>query len=332
MKTDNPGSKLYVAYEIAGVKYKDSLDFTKNETKMTKPLTQPVAAEIYTNNKEIKPKSVFLANNTLKIAITEKNILVQETKLQNDFLQLTANDTVRPSYFPLYGKLLEQNDTVELSKLGIIFDSLKADDIQKSKQYFISNHSNLLSLFSFSRYSTFYADYAAVEADFNLLPDWAKNSADGQNILSKINGAKSTKINTKAPDFFQKSSTGNEISLNLLAGKYIFLDFWASWCAPCRREHPNLINIYNSFKDKNFEIISISLDTEKENWLRAIVKDKITWTQISDLKGQQNDIAVKYGVQSIPANFLIDPFGTIIAINLSPQKLEQELRILLLRM
>ncbi|MCU0375834.1 MAG: TlpA family protein disulfide reductase [Chitinophagaceae bacterium] len=216
--------------------------------------------------------------------------------------------------------------------MGIIFDSLKADDIQKSKQYFISNHSNLLSLFSFSRYSTFYADYAAVEADFNLLPDWAKNSADGQNILSKINGAKSTKINTKAPDFFQKSSTGNEISLNLLAGKYIFLDFWASWCAPCRREHPNLINIYNSFKDKNFEIISISLDTEKENWLRAIVKDKITWTQISDLKGQQNDIAVKYGVQSIPANFLIDPFGTIIAINLSPQKLEQELRILLLRM
>lgn len=331
-KTYNKVRKIFVEYEISGIKYKDSINISKNEVRITRLLIQPAAALIYTDNKMMKPVSVFLANNILHLTITESKLSIQVTKLQNDFLYLTANDTIRPTYFPRYSQLLEKNDTVGLSKLGLIFDSLKLDDIQKSRNYFKSNPSNLLSLFSFSRYTTFYANYADIEADFNLLPDWAKNSPEGQKILSKINGAKQTKLNSKAPDFSQSSSNGDEVKLEMFQGKYIFLDFWASWCAPCRKEHPELKKIYNTFKDKNFDIISISLDTERENWLRAIVKDNITWTQISDLKGQQNDIAVKYGVQSIPANFLIDPFGTIIAINLSPQKLEQELRILLMRM
>lgn len=325
-KANEKITKLFVDYEIAGVKFKDSVDFNNPIASLTKPLTQPVAASIYTNNKSIQPISVMLANNTINLVITEKSIAVDKSKLQDDFLYLTANDRIRPTYFPLYGELNAKNDTIGLKKLAVVFDSLKNDDVQKSLKFFKDNKSSLLSLFSFNRYTTFYADYAKVEDDFKLLPDWAKKSPEGQVIMAKIYGAKSAQVGTKAQDFSQKSTTGKDISLNLYQGKYVFLDFWASWCAPCRKEHPNLIKIYEQFKDKNFDMLSISLDSEKENWLNAISADKLTWTQISDLKGQQNDIAVKYGIQSIPTNFLIDPRGIIIGKNLSPDQLLEKLK------
>lgn len=118
------------------------------------------------------------------------------------------------------------------------------------------------------------------------MPTWAKNSPDGKSIIAKIEGAKSAQVNSQAKKFIQQSSSLQKTSLDAFKGKYILLDFWASWCAPFRKEHPNLIKTYEQFKDKNFEIIFGSLDSENENWPYAISKDKITWTQISDLKGQ----------------------------------------------
>jgi len=326
---DGKVTKLYIAYEIAGLKYQDSVDFTKNQLKIKKALTQPVAATIFTNINKIEPLTVMLANNNLTVLISENSISVGKSKLQDEFLYLTTNDRIRPTYFPLYGELSAKNDTIELKKLGIIFDNFKNDDIKKSLEYFKANKTSLLSLFSFNRYTTFFADYSKVEKDFKLLPTWAKNSPDGKNISAKIEGAKSAQVNTQAQKFVQKSSTGQIISLEQYQGKFILLDFWASWCAPCRKEHPNLIKTHEQFKNKNFEIISVSLDSENENWLNAIIKDKITWTQISDLKGQQNDIAVKYGVQSVPANFLINPKGFIIAKNIKGEELNLRLKELL---
>ncbi|MNR34251.1 Thiol-disulfide oxidoreductase ResA [compost metagenome] len=115
------------------------------------------------------------------------------------------------------------------------------------------------------------------------------------------------------------------VSLSSFKGKYVLLDFWASWCGPCRAENPHVLKAYNKFKDKNFDILAISLDEKKENWLKAVKDDAMPWTQVSDLLGWKNQAAGYYAITAIPQNFLIDPNGVIVAKNLRGDRLEKEL-------
>ncbi len=129
-------------------------------------------------------------------------------------------------------------------------------------------------------------------------------------------------IGSAAPSFTLPDTQGEPFNWNQLQGKYVLLDFWASWCQPCRQESPALVRAYQQFKDKNFTIYSVSLDHNKEAWQKAIAYDQLEWTyHTSDLKGWDNAAALKYGISSIPMNFLIDPQGKIIAKNLRGQML-----------
>jgi thiol-disulfide isomerase/thioredoxin len=120
---------------------------------------------------------------------------------------------------------------------------------------------------------------------------------------------------------------GKPVSLDSYKGKYVLIDFWASWCKPCREENPNLVKAYEKYKSKGFNVLGVSIDgaSQKAAWIAAIQKDGLSWTQVSDLKGAANEAAVLYGVESIPQNFLVDPNGKIIARNLRGAGLNEKL-------
>lgn len=148
-------------------------------------------------------------------------------------------------------------------------------------------------------------------------------------VQEELNRAMRLMTGAVAPDFAQATPEGKDLKLSDLRGKYVLIDFWASWCGPCRRENPNVVRMYEQYKDKGFDILSVSLDNARDRWLQAIEQDKLTWKHVSDLKGWENSVAQMYEVQGIPKTFLIDPQGKIVATDLRGPSLEAKLKELL---
>ena len=136
-------------------------------------------------------------------------------------------------------------------------------------------------------------------------------------------------IGTVIPDFEQNDVNGNPVNIKSFRGKYVLVDFWASWCGPCRGENPNVVTAFKKYSSKNFTVLGVSLDKSKDPWLQAIANDGLTWTHVSDLKGWTNAVAQKFGINSIPQNFLIDPNGVIIGRNLRGPDLDAKLESVL---
>lgn len=154
------------------------------------------------------------------------------------------------------------------------------------------------------------------------------NSFTGQKITEKYMKARQVSIG-KTFDFTQPDTAGKAFTLSTLRGKYVLVDFWASWCAPCRAENPNLLKAYQQLRADNFEIVGISVDENKVAWLRAVKFDRMPWVQVSDLKGFKNAVALKYGITAVPQNLLINPQGVIIARNLRGEGLTDKLTALM---
>ncbi|ADQ80663.1 alkyl hydroperoxide reductase/ Thiol specific antioxidant/ Mal allergen [Paludibacter propionicigenes WB4] len=168
-------------------------------------------------------------------------------------------------------------------------------------------------------------DVSNAQKMFNYLTPEARKSVYGIQIKEFLDTEAKVSIGKVAPNFTMNDTTGHPVKLSDFKGKYVLLDFWASWCGPCRKENPNVVNAYKKFHDKGFEIVQVSLDTKKPAWIAAIQKDGLNWNHLSDLKGWQNEAVLMYGVKAVPTNFLIDKDGKIIARDLREEKLQETL-------
>lgn len=191
------------------------------------------------------------------------------------------------------------------------------------------NPSSYVSVVQLAQVFGFDPDPVQVEPLYNGLDDKLKATKYGEQIKVFLASAKKTAIGGLAPEFTLTDVKGNPVALSSYKGKYTLIDFWASWCVPCREENPTVVKAYDMFKGKGFEILGVSLDEKKDSWLKAIKDDKLTWAQVSDLKGWRSDVADLYGVKGIPMNYLLDKEGKIIAKSLRGGELIRKLEALL---
>jgi peroxiredoxin len=227
-------------------------------------------------------------------------------------------------------KEVEKKDSVALVNLGKRYKMIQDKEADVIRSFVEKNSSSFVSVYAIN--STGIGQFAnpfIYENIFEALNKTIKESDQGIKLLTKIKNAQKQFTLVNMPDFKMTDTSGTVINLADYKGKYVLLDFWASWCTPCREQHPALKSIYQNFKDSGFEIIAVSLDKTKKDWVSAINKDGVPWVQISDLKGSDNEIAKYFGVSGIPYNFLLDKEGKIIDRYIEPGAMEKKLQELL---
>jgi len=276
--------------------------------------------------------SIFLDNSDISITGKSDNLMgcvitgspSQDAYAKYNLLARAQMDLLRP----LYASSTEAEkagNKAEVKKLEVQIEELEKKQTAEKFAFARELGASPVAAFIGSMNAYDYENQAALEALVQGLgPGFAENKYV-KSINERVAGMKLTAIGQMAPEFTQNDPDGKPVNLSDLKGKYVLVDFWASWCGPCRQENPNVVKTYQKYKNKNFTILGVSLDRDKDKWLEAIQKDNLTWTHVSDLKYWDNEVAVKYGIKSIPANLLLDKKGKIIGKNLRGDKLEEAL-------
>lgn len=274
----------------------------------------------------------FIENKPMRLKINKEGYHLSGSPVNDEYeayrngradMDKAFNDAATKEY---YAKDSSDEVKAALSSAKQVADNA----LVKYNNDYITNHrSSYVSLMLIGDRAAIDARHQEIDSLFHLLSENLQSSKAGKDLTKQIAILRKRSEGQPFIDFTQKDIEGKTVHFNDLKGKYILVDFWASWCGPCRAENPNVLKAYQQYKDKNFTVVGISLDKEEAKWKKAVADDKMPWLQLSDLEGFENEVATYYNIRAIPFSFLLDPQGKIIARGLRGEELQQKLFSLL---
>ena len=313
----------------------DSSTVTEGKFHLKGKVDQPEVIYLY-NEKMRFTVPVFVENANITITGSMDdlgNIKIEGSNAQKALdaynMEVKTHDDKMNDLYKQWAAANKEGNKELMGEIEDTYSSIEDEKLNFAKNYIGSNNKSIAVPYILLRQLSYSLDLNELDSLFQLIDPSLAESPYYKDIDKRIKTLQSVAVGKEAPDFTLNDTTGNPVSLSQFRGKYVLIDFWAAWCRPCRAENPNNVKLYADYKDKGFEILGVSFDNTRDAWVKAIKKDGLTWTQVSDLKGWKSAAGKLYGVNSIPHTVLLDKNGVIIAKNLRGKELREKVAELL---